>query len=141
MSTPALLLRLLLACALVFSGTGNAFASVAMQLAHAAGAPDSKAPAAHAADALAPCHDQTAGSAMTPEPTELAGTPIPTHASASDDCCIPGQCDCPGIQGPTLAPPAVRPALSGPAHVLVSQALRIDHVPPLLAGLIRPPIG
>jgi len=132
MATRALLLRLLLAFALVFNGTGTAVASAAMELAHADVQPHLQAPAAPPSDSQAPCHGGNADSA------QVAAN---DGAPADSNCCDPDRCDCTGVQSPSLFVLDVRLPPSGPPRIVSTPALRIDHVPPILAGLIRPPIG
>jgi hypothetical protein len=118
------LLRLLLAIALVFNGLTTAMGSVHPEhvVAPFAGAQQGDE---HAG---ASCHDDDMASPDKPAPS-------------SPDCCKSGVCACTCVQHAPAT--LVAPTFGWPTLARVEAARRLvsDHVEPALHNLIRPPIG
>ena len=120
MSKRSLLLRCLLALALLCNGMASAVASV-----HA------HAPA-EAMPATAPCHEGGADFAPMPDAAE---------ADAMASCCVDGLCDCAcAFVAIALPAPAVAPGLSMP-DARATPVHVAGHRGPALPHPIRPPIG
>jgi hypothetical protein len=130
MSTRSILLRCLLALALLCNGVASVVAGVH---AHAdMPAQDIAAAPTENIGHASPCH----------EPAEAAPMPMVADSDAEPaSCCDGGQCDCTCI-GTALAPTRIE-ALAGIAlpHTRPGHRLADGHRGPALAHPIRPPIG
>jgi hypothetical protein len=115
------LLRILLCLALLANGTVAAFANTRMASEAVAGQ-----------GAAAPCHDEMAS---------MHDAPPVAPPGSHDDCCPPGACLCSCVANASAiaisydVASTPRPAVAPPVAHDASRAS------PLLANLIRPPIG
>lgn len=150
MSPSALLLRVLLSLALVFSGSGSAVAATTMQLAHAAGgAHDGHGQIADSGQRAAggSCHEAPDG--VHAHATHVADTHdgdvhsgmVLEHDNGTPDCCQDGQCHCPCAHqlAATMSDPCLCDAI--PVEDAGLRLLGSGYPPPPLPHLIRPPIG
>lgn len=131
MSVWSVLLRLLLAVALVFNGAAPAVAAIHAE--HMAAVPVSAEPA-QAADEAMPCHGHQAGAAEQPQPA-------PDKEPASPDCCKSGACRCACVHSTPVA--IVDFGFTAPLieHAESVRPMPSGHADAALPHLIRPPIG
>ena len=130
MSAWPLLLRLLLAVALVFNGAAPAVAAV--HAGHMA-APPLVAESAPAAEDM-PCHEQF--------PTGTADqAPLPDDQSASADCCKGGACRCACVHSTPVAIIGLGVIAPFIEHAASVRPMSLGHADAALPHLIRPPIG
>jgi hypothetical protein len=134
------LLRLLLAVVLVLNGIGAAGAEVRMQLHAGTAGGESTAPAI-AKTAGPPCHQGMAvptAAQAEQAAVELAGVKSKVPAP---DCCKFGTCTCALMYPVTgvMASAFVHPLLFANAAVYSPHV--VEHRPPTLPHLIRPPIS
>lgn len=129
----SLLLRLLLAVALVFNGVAPAVAAV--HAGHMA-APAVVVESAPAADEAMSCHEQSkAGAAEQPQSAPVEEAP------ASPDCCESGACRCACVHSTPIAIidlGFVSPVIE---HAESVRPMSSGHADAALPHLIRPPIG
>lgn len=126
----SLLLRLMLAFALVLNGATPALAG-----SHAPASAPTTAAAADDAHEQAPCHAMA--DALAQSPVDEGGDPA---APSSPDCCGPGACQCACVHlSQAVLPVVTTPTneATGPGHVRPADTLRAA---PALPHLIRPPI-
>ncbi|MUV14789.1 CopL family metal-binding regulatory protein [Noviluteimonas gilva] len=113
------LLRILLCLSLLANGTATAFANARM------------VSEGVAQQVAAPCHEMAATHDAPP------AAPPASH----DDCCPPGACLCSCLANAT-ALPANHVIAAPPRNAVLSfESRKPSHASPLLANLIRPPIG
>ena len=133
MSAWSLLLRLLLAVALVFNGVAPAVAAV--HAGHMA-APAAVVTPVPVADEAMPCHEHhQAGAAEQPQSAPVEEAP------ASPDCCESGACRCACVHSTPVAIidlGFVAPVIE---HVESVRPMPSGHADAALPHLIRPPIG
>ena len=137
MPTRSILLRLLLAVALVFNTMGTAVASV--HLDHLGSMEAAQQSEVLATDAP-PCHEHQATAATADEQPDAALATLRKQDS-TPDCCKSGTCRCTCVQHV----PAVMIAL-GFYPLIIEDAksarpMSSGHAPPVLPHQIRPPIG
>ena len=113
------LLRILLCLSLLANGTATAFANARM---------GSEGVAQQAA---APCHERMA----------MHDAPPAAPPASHDDCCPPGACLCSCVANATALPMGHAIAMPPRPAVLSFASHKPSHASPLLANLIRPPIG
>lgn len=139
MSIVPLVLRMLLAVALVLGGAGGAVAEVRMQLQHAGEGSVNEAvdsPARlHAA--MPDCHEiaDSAGSAAP------AGHDDSGPMDAQADCCADQTCGCTCAQPGSVAVSVAFPGSALPPGSSTMPWPVAGHAAPLLLGLTRPPIA
>lgn len=136
MSVWSILLRLLLAAALIFNGAATAVASVHMNHMGAVEAAVQPEPVS-AEDP--PCHEHpaTTAAADQPDPTVDADN----DQTPSPDCCKSGACRCACVYHASAALfdlGLVAPIIEHAASV---RPMSTGHAAPALPHLIRPPIG
>lgn len=132
----SILLRVLLATALVLNGTGAAMAAVAMESQPIAA---SEAPVA-VSKAEHPCHEMAGAAELAAEP-EQSPPPAPDAKHPAPDCCKSSTCGCACVHGAQAATPAVVSEAQAPGRTPVPLPLATGHAAPALPHLIRPPIG
>ena len=131
MSPWSLLLRLLLALALVFNGAAPAMAAI-----HAGHivAPHQATETGPVAESETPCHEhREAGNANR--------SSAPDGQPASPDCCESGACRCACVHSTTLAIIEFDIVAPVVGHTESVRPMALGHPDAALPHLIRPPIG
>jgi hypothetical protein len=142
MPLPPFLLRLLLCMTLVLNGSGYAVAATQMQLLQVARAEQANRLATEVVhDAPAPCHSQVGQKEPAPAMSHDAvksGSSASQHGSP-DDCQTLCSCDC--LQHASLAMTELVPPTAERLNTPSTRRIPAGHAAPVLANLIRPPIG
>ena len=133
----SVLLRLLLAVALVFNGAAQSVAAVHMGHMGSATALVVSSDVEHEA---MPCHGHHQ-SATTAGTHAMAGHSAVSHDGPASDCCKSGSCRCACVHSAPAAIVAANVILPVIEHVDLAQAMPSGHADAALPHLIRPPIG
>ena len=130
----SILLRLLLAAALIFNGGATTAASVHMN--HMGGV-DAVVQPEPVSQEDPPCHEHLSTATDQPDPTVGADN----HQAPSPDCCKSGACRCACVHHATAA--ILDLGLVAPIiqHAASVRPMSTGHAAPALPHLIRPPIG
>lgn len=136
----ATLLRVLLSLALVFNGSGYAYAATQM---HMAGVQDASDTRGHAAAHETPACHATMGDEAA---DKLPASPLKDAAAYHDghdgmDCCQTDQCDCVCAQHVPATGLGFWLRVPTPARSRIPAYRLAQHVSPALSHLQRPPIG
>lgn len=135
MSVWSILLRLLLAAALIFNGAASAVASVHM---NHMGAVEAVVQAEPLPAENPPCHEHSATTAADqPSPAVDAGD----DQAPSPDCCKSGACRCACVHHATAAILGLGLVAPIVGHAASVRPMSMGHAAPALPNLIRPPIG
>lgn len=137
----AILLRVLLSVALIFNGSGYAYA--AAQMHRGGGAQDAGDTRGHAAAHETPaCHTGT-GDEMADASPASAVKDAAGHHDGHDgsDCCQTDQCDCVCAQHVPATGLGFWLRVPTPVRSRVPAYRLAQHVSPALSHLQRPPIG
>jgi hypothetical protein len=144
MSVWSLLLRVLLAGALVFNGVSTAVASVhlghmgAMVPAHSA----KVAPVQTTATEEPPCHQHHQAEAVgDSHPAPAAADTAAKSGTPSPDCCKSGACRCTCVHHAPVAIVDLGFLVPLIEHADSVRPMSTRHATPALPHLIRPPIG
>lgn len=131
------LLRIVLSLSLVASGVAGASMPIHGQAYMAATNPHTQA--AHQIAMEQPCHAHAGMEGMSQHGHGNNNAPDQQQKHPQPDCCKSGLCQCACLHalGMFAAPTVIVQHM----HVISVASLQPDHAGPVLANLIRPPIG